>query len=280
MLDRIEWPSQLEQVELYLKKAYMRLHVQKLSGHTISIEVNTDSTLQDLKNAICRTELALQGLSLSLVLGDNMLRNEFQPGGCSLKRLEEYGITHGATLSLIAKSAVTVLLRNLSGGPLVPCVLNAATKLKDLREVIHQKEGIMSASLLRLYVLHPDSYSVVHGVFEQDKTLAECGIDEGTILGWESHEPTPFCLGKENVNPNANVNTIDVQFSRTPKSSKLSTLPKFTMHTEDELEPIIRLDTEQCTPKRSPRPYADCMFSANKAPRTRGLKSKDAIKRL
>jgi len=284
MFDRIEatglcWPSQLEQVELYLKNAYMRVNVQKLSGDPVSIEVNSNATLHDLKRAIARAEQKSRGLhsgvSWSLVLGDRLLKDEFNAEGSRWKYLAEYGIKHGSTLHLITQNRcfdgmVAIVLRSLSEASPVPIVVDAVVRLEDVRNMIHQREGLEADCTVRLWFLQPDGDLVSHEILDYEKTLSECGIEGGTSLGWD------WCQrfsGLENVNPNKN--SMPVKLAR--KSSEMRA-PTFFMQTNDE--PNIGCDMDPSTPTRSPRADIDCMSSAVKARRTRCLKSRDSLKRL
>jgi hypothetical protein len=285
MRDRIDaaglcWPSQLKQVEQYLRNAFVRLNVQKLSGDAMSIEVDGNATLQDLKHAIARAEKIGQGLHSdilsSLVLGDHVLRDEFDAEGCRWKCLSEYGIEHGSTLGLIThqrcwEGRVTIVVWDMSGGPLVPVVVDADAKLKDLRNSIRESEGLEPACMLKLFYLQADGFTISHEIFDYEGTLSECGIDGGTTIGWKRCQSLA-CL-KENVNPNANVNPYTSN-----RSPMLKAVPTYFVQPNEE--PTIGSYEEQYTPTRSSRVDVDCMSSASKLPRTRSTKPRDTLKRL
>lgn len=292
MFDRIDeaglcWPSQLEQVESYLKNTYMRLNVQKLSGDPVSVEVTGNTTLHELKKAVARADQKTQGLnsglSSTLVFGDDVLREELNSEGSRWKCLAEYGIKHGSTLSLITQNRcldgiVTIVLRSLTEGSLVPLVVNAAARLEDVCSMIRQREGLETDCIVRLFFLQSDGASASHEIFDYEKTVSECGIEGGTTLGWEWE-----CSRRRSRYPfseleNVDSNKIEMPLKLARKSSELSTASTYLPQTDDE--PYIEFDMDQSTPTRSPLLDFDDMSPAVKAKRTQRLKSRDSLKRL
>lgn len=275
----------------------MKINVQQLSGaEPTSFEVQAQATLQDLRSIISRAEAS----TFSLVLGEQLLRDEFNTEGSRWKHLAEYGIVHGATLGLIQQAqrcegAITIAAQPLSGGSIAPIEIDAAATLEELEAIIREREGLSPDARLSLSLLGKDfkpiGVEISSAALGRGRSLAEHGIESGTSLGWRARG-----IALSDIT-NFNGNAIFVKSAVQPTSPSNTGQPflgigrgspdRHCISPDSALErnsPWQRtLDNEsywQCTPVRNARPVVEHTPLACKERRTRELKRNKMLKRL
>jgi len=193
------WPSQLEVVEQILRNfsAQSKVHVQKMSGdQPLSIAINGEATLKDLKAAIVEAEGLTNDLSVSLLLGATCVRDEFILDEMRWKSLREYGIDDGSTLGMItqprlADAVVVIALQKSSDGDLWPIEIDTGKTLDDLKAIICAKEGLtwQTFDAIKMSIRQEPSQNGIRCGISSDRSLADHGIEEGTTLVYKLARP-------------------------------------------------------------------------------------------
>lgn len=285
MLDRadsIGWPSQLEQVDLFLRKhtSLLRVKVQQLCGAELaSIEIDANATLQDLRAAISGT-LNLDckpNLQLVLVLDENVLKDEFSCEKGRWKCLSEYGITTGATICLVKQEApsgttLNIVLQRLPEGDPMPIKIRDTATLQDLEQSVRGQGGLFH-DFERRIAFAISNQKHLRPCGQKRKILAEYGIGDGTTLVWRFERPL-HVSNKENLAPRRSV----VWHSPVPNGETLETsIDSIMQQSEDSREGIA----EPCTPtRRSSTQSSDVALSACKEITSREAKANKMLKRL
>lgn len=285
MLDRagsIGWPSQLEQVDLFLRThtSLLRLKVQQLCGAELaSIEIDANATLQDLRAAISGT-LNLDrrpNIQLLLVLDDNVLKDEFSCEKRRWKCLSEYGITTGATICLVkqeapSSSTLNIVLQRLPEGDPMPIQIRDTATLQDLERSV-RGQGSLFHDFEKGIAFAVSSQKHLRPCGQKRKMLAEYGIRDGTTLVWRFERPL-HASNQENLPTHRSLAWHSPVANReTFQTSTDSVLQQ----SEDSREWIA----EPCTPtRRSSTQSSEVALSACKEMNRREAKAKKMLKRL
>jgi len=280
MLDKKEdvgWPSQLEQVNRLLQENIYRIKVQQISGAApVSVEIDARKSLHELKMAVAESlQLKYEsGIRISLVLNENMLKDEFNSENQRWKSLTEYGIIQGATIVAVKQTAsccgmLNIVLRRLPEGDHVPMQVPAKWNLLDLEQKLLARGGLGDTCIQRKPVFAISSSTRFDLLTDPRKTLAEYNITDGTTLVWRLARSVYD--GKENIAVGLAVN---FQYSST--DWPLDASSSVTQQDECSQKRIVA----PMTPTRRIRDTSDQAFSACKETKSREAKAKKMLKRL
>lgn len=302
------WPSQLERVDSFLQQYTdrIRVNVQKLSGaEPLSIEIETKATLEDLKAMILRTsEAHIPGVSLCLLLGERLLKDEFDSQRLRWKSLTEYGIAHGETLCMIRQEQapngmINIALQEWHGIHPLAIEIDSTATLSELEEVVFQQS--YHAPGRKLSFSFPGGTPFRRGL-GLEKTLAEHGIEDGKTLVWralERRERQPLsditsCLAS---NENARCDDFVDPHNRSPWISSVlaaadnsnwlqqaESIGHFHQQVEDCQQPFCPKGTLEMaaphTPTRNTRRPLERASSDCKASKSHEARAKKMLKRL
>jgi hypothetical protein len=198
MLDKVGWPSQLKQVDLFLREqsGLLRINVHQLSGAELtSIEIEARATLQDLEFAISES-LRLDhqsGPLFHLVLRETLLKHEFDIEHGRWKSLLDYGIAHGDSLCLVlqersANRMISIAVQELSCDEVTSMEINNGATLLDIEAKIREQKDLLTRGLLQELGSNITIALVGQAPFHRRcycwHTLAEHGIENGATLVW------------------------------------------------------------------------------------------------
>jgi hypothetical protein len=272
----------------------MRISLQSISGEQLpSIETTGMSTLQDLKASISK-ELGLgAGLTLCLLLGTQILREEVNAGSC-WKLLSDYGIYHGAVLSVIKcerqrTGMINIAVQEWPAGELVAITIDISSTLDELEELVCQRYGLPRRSIY----FQLDGEALRR---ELHRPLFEFNVEGGKTLIWShgmEREALAEVVGKENVPPSicnasrSSVSTPELTGSERLLRETPSGASRTAWHHSESQPQSLGSGWESsqesipapCTPI-SVRRIRDRAASPCKEKRAREMRAKKMLKRL